>query len=111
MEQIGNESNNSGNFNDSNKSPDSGAIASVILGALSCAGIIAAGLSSLICLALGIAGILLAVNANKDSKTTAGTVGFVLSIIGTCLSGIGAVSCVICSTSLGITACGLGQFL
>jgi len=106
MEQIGNESNNSGNFNDSNQSPDSGAIASVILGALSCAGIIAAGLSSLICLALGIAGILLAVNANKDSKTTAGTVGFVLSIIGT-----GAVSCVICSTSLGITACGLGQFL
>lgn len=57
------------------------------------------GLLSILGFAASIVGLVLAVKARKVAKTNISTAGLVLSIIGTCLGGLGIV-CSICAVAL-----------
>lgn len=74
------------------------AVASLVLGIV---GVVTcwAGFFSLIGFICAIIGIVLAVKARKIAKTGLSTAGLVLSIIGTCLGGIGMICtvCVLCA--------------
>lgn len=78
------------------------AIAALVFGILSCIGNVAWGWGSMICVILGIVGILMSINANKRKSTTPGILGLIFSLIGTIISGAGT-ACIICA-SVGATA-------
>ncbi len=62
------------------------------------------GYGSFVGLVLGIVGIILAAKARKAEPSGVATAGLVLCIIGTVLSGILAVACVICAGCIGAAA-------
>ena len=74
-------------------------IASLVLGIV---GVVTCwtGLFSILGFVCAIIGLILAVKARKVAKTGLSTAGFVLSIIGTCLGGIGII-CAICVLASG----------
>ncbi len=69
-----------------------------------------------IALALGIVGIVCAVKGRTKGRAAGvplgiGTAGLVISIVGTCLAGIGFLSCTLCVICAASTVAGLGSAL
>ncbi|MCI8282581.1 MAG: DUF4190 domain-containing protein [Lachnospiraceae bacterium] len=82
---------------------DGKAIASLVLGIISCACVFL-GQGALLGIVLGIVGLVLGINARKENPSGMATAGIVLSAIAVTICALGFLACVACVGCLGSLA-------